>query len=188
MAKFFCQSGTSPKSVEDMYFKHLIFCLNPKFRPSSAILSRYCSKLYEEEKARVKEILRSLNGRVSLSVERLNYNKFNAFGYLSTSDFGGSFSDFICLKVHFIDEDWKLRSWVVSFRSLDAYDDYVGETIQCLSDFGIEDKIYAVTVHSYLDFDEIVDVIKSKLLEKKRLQLDGQFFVYLVVQTFLVQW
>lgn len=87
MAKFFCQSGTSPKSVEDMYFKHLIFCLNPKFRPSSAILSRYCLKLYEEEKARVKEILRSLNGRV----ERLNYNKFNAFGYLSTSDLGDLF-------------------------------------------------------------------------------------------------
>ncbi|XP_015169015.1 zinc finger BED domain-containing protein RICESLEEPER 1-like [Solanum tuberosum] len=176
LAKFFCQSGTPPKSVEDRYFKQLISYLNPKFRPSSAILSRYCLKLYDEEKAKVKEILRSLNGRVSLSVERLKYNKFNDFGYWSTSDFGGSFSDFICLRVHFIDEDWKLRSWVVSFRSLDAYGDYVGETIQCLSDFGIEDKICAVTVHSYLDFDEIVDVIKSKLLEKKRLQLDGQFF------------
>ncbi|KAK4369292.1 hypothetical protein RND71_013084 [Anisodus tanguticus] len=60
--------------------------------------------------------------------------------------------------------------------SLNAYDDYVGETIQCLSDFGIEDKICVVTVHSYLDFDEVVDVNKSKLVEKKRLQLDGQLF------------
>ncbi|XP_015084804.2 zinc finger BED domain-containing protein RICESLEEPER 1-like [Solanum pennellii] len=48
--------------------------------------------------------------------------------------------------------------------------------MQCLSDFGIEDKICAVTVHSYLDFDEVIDVIKSKLLEKKRLHPDGQLF------------
>ncbi|KAH0643889.1 hypothetical protein KY289_034863 [Solanum tuberosum] len=48
--------------------------------------------------------------------------------------------------------------------------------MQCLSDFGIDDKICAVTVHSYLDFDEVIDVIKSKLLEKKRLQPDGQLF------------
>ncbi|XP_059282816.1 zinc finger BED domain-containing protein RICESLEEPER 1-like [Lycium ferocissimum] len=175
MAKFFCQSGTPPKSVDDVAFKQLIACLNPKFRPSSAILSRYCLKLYEEEKAKVKEFLRSLNGRVSVSVERLAYYKFINFGHWTTSDFGESCRDFICLRVHFIDEDWKLRSWV-SFRSLNAYGDYVGETIQCLSDFGIEDKICAVTVHSCLDFDEIVDVIKNKLVEKKRLQLDGQLF------------
>ena len=48
--------------------------------------------------------------------------------------------------------------------------------MQCLSDSGIEDKICAVTVHSYLDFDEVIDVIKSKLLEKKRLHPDGQLF------------
>ncbi|KAK6782783.1 hypothetical protein RDI58_020579 [Solanum bulbocastanum] len=64
MAKFFCQSGTSPKSVEAVHFKKLTAYLNPKFCPSSAILSRYCLELYEEEKAKVKEILRSLNGRI----------------------------------------------------------------------------------------------------------------------------
>ncbi|KAH0645556.1 hypothetical protein KY290_034341 [Solanum tuberosum] len=149
MAKFFCQSGTSPKSVEAVHFKKLTAYLNPKFYPSSAILSRYCLELYEEEKANVKEILRSLNERVSLSTAS---------------------------QVHFISEDWKLISWVVSFKFFDAYDDYVGETMQCLSDFGIEDKICAVTVHSYLDFDEVIDAIKSKLLEKKRLQPDGQLF------------
>ncbi|KAH0648371.1 hypothetical protein KY285_033619 [Solanum tuberosum] len=108
--------------------------------------------------------------------ERLTYNKFNDPGYWPTSDCEETCFDFICLRVHFISEDWKLRSWVVSFKSFDAYDDYVGETMQCLSDFGIEDKICAVTVHSYLDFDEVIDAIKSKLLEKKRLQPDGQLF------------
>ncbi|XP_059275455.1 zinc finger BED domain-containing protein RICESLEEPER 1-like [Lycium ferocissimum] len=176
MAKFFCQAGASPKSIENVHFKKFIAYLNPKFRPSSAILSRYCLELYEEDKAKVKETLQSLNGRVSLSVERLTYNKFNDFSYWPTSDFEETYFDFICLRVHFIDEDWKLRSWVISFRSFDAYDDYVGETIQCLLDFGIEDNICAVTVHSYLDIDETVDAIKSNLLEKKTLQLDGQLF------------
>ncbi|XP_016510530.1 zinc finger BED domain-containing protein RICESLEEPER 1 [Nicotiana tabacum] len=176
MARFFCQSGISPKSIENVYFKNLIAYLNPQTRFSSAILSRYCLKLYEEEKARVKENLRSLNGRVSLSVERLTYNKFHDFGYWRSSDFEENCFDFICLRVHFIDKDWKLRSWVINVRSFGAYDDYIGETIKCLSDFGIGDKVSAVTVHSYLDFDEIIEVIKSKLLEKKRLQLDGQLF------------
>lgn len=55
MATFFCQSGTSPKSVEAVHFKKLTAYLNPKFCPSSAILSRYCLECTRKRKQKLKK-------------------------------------------------------------------------------------------------------------------------------------
>lgn len=63
--------------------------------------------------------------------------------------------DYVCLSAHFIDENWKLRKWVLYFRCL--WD----PSVNCSEDCGMFKSLEALETH---------------VQEKKELQLSGQLF------------
>ncbi|EXB75665.1 hypothetical protein L484_026143 [Morus notabilis] len=84
------------------------------------------------------------------------------------------FFDFVYISMHFIDETWSLKQWVINFCSLRraAYWDAV---VEWLEDWGLKSKISTVTMSSSND-DDIFDYIKAHLQGKKNLSLYGQLF------------
>lgn len=102
-------------------------------------------KIYEEEKVKVKNIFRNMNGQISLSVDVLRYYRRS-----------GNYDEFMCLWSHFIDDSWKPRKWVLHFQHLwDWEDDFISEAIlKTLKDWEIEEKVSTFTSSS-LDEDEV---------------------------------
>ncbi|GMP76196.1 hypothetical protein CsSME_00032977 [Camellia sinensis var. sinensis] len=99
-----------------------------------------------------------MDGQISLSVESLSYAKRN-----------GSTYKFMCLAAHFIDDKWKLKKWVFSFQPLWAEnDDCLDQAI--LKSWHIKGKIAGLTLANINVYDEVVQITKDSVQEKKRLQ------------------
>ncbi|XP_050241295.1 zinc finger BED domain-containing protein RICESLEEPER 2-like [Quercus robur] len=114
-----------------------------------------CLKLYEE--------LRNFDGHISLSVDILSCRKL---------------SEYMCLKAHFIDEDWNLMNWVLNFRRIsELEDDYIVEaTLKALKDWDIGNKIAYITFPTGSVDDKQIDEVKDYVQETKKLQFNGQPF------------
>ena len=119
-----------------------------------------CLKLYKEMKEKSKQVLRKFDGQISLSVDILRCRK----GY-----------EYMCLKAHFIAEDWNLRNWVLNFRRINAsWGDgcLVGAILKALKGWDIGNKIANITFLNYEGIDEVKDYAQ----EAKKLQFNGQLF------------
>lgn len=111
-----------------------------------------CMKVYGERKLGIKEFFENFNGQISLSVDLLRYQKSLSFDYDSEV--------YLCLY----------------FRHLSDSSDDCGEDwgiFKSIQDWGIEDKISAVTT---TNFDYLAEYVKTHIQEKKELQLGGQLF------------
>ncbi|KAL7163353.1 hypothetical protein ACSBR2_039451 [Camellia fascicularis] len=160
LAKFMCLEGR-------LQIVSLVAELFPWFPLDYDSLKDNCLQIYEEDKLRVKHILTNMDGQISLSVESLSYVKRN-----------GSTYEFMCLAAHFIDDKWKLKKWVLSFQPLwvennDCLDQAI---LKSLKDWHIKGKIAGRTLANINVYDEVVQITKDSIQEKKRLQLNGQLF------------
>ncbi|KAL7178372.1 hypothetical protein ACSBR2_031511 [Camellia fascicularis] len=154
LAKFMCLEGR-------LQIVSLVTQLFPWFPLDYDSLKHNCLQIYEEDKLRVKHILTHMDGQISLSVESLSYAKCN-----------GSTYEFMCLAAHFIDDEWKLKKWVLSFQPLWAEnDDCLDQAIlKSLKDWHIKGKIAGLTLANINGYDEVVQITKDSVQEKKRLQ------------------
>ncbi|CAN6551187.1 unnamed protein product [Malus baccata var. baccata] len=168
VADFVCSVEFSPTLVKHPIFRNLALRLNPRFNLTYGMVRRECMKVYGERKLGIKEFFENFNGQISLSVDLLSYQKSLSFDYDSEV--------YLCLYAHFVDENWKLRKCVLYFRHLSDSSDDCGEDwgiFKSIQDWGIEDKISAVTT---TNFDYLAEYVKSHIQEKKELQLGGQLF------------
>ncbi|GFZ11594.1 hypothetical protein Acr_22g0009920 [Actinidia rufa] len=160
LAKLICSLGCP-------YIVSLVKELNPLFPLDYSTLKRNCLQIYEEDKLRVKHNLTNMDGQISLSVDVLRQYNLN-----------GNDVEFMCLTAHFIDERWKLKRWVLGFRCISDDDsdclDYAA--LNSLKDWGIEGKILSFTLAKSDTYTEMGEMIKDRVQEKKRLQLNGQLF------------
>ncbi|XP_059631996.1 zinc finger BED domain-containing protein RICESLEEPER 1-like [Cornus florida] len=126
-----------------------------------------CLKIYEEEKAKVKHFLRHMVGQISLSADILFHETTK-----------GECCFFMSLAANFIDDGWNLKKWVLSFRRIFDGDCGCLDTaiLKSLKDWELEDKISSLTLLDSNAYDEVIEVVKAKVQEKKRLQLSGQLF------------
>ncbi|XP_073355190.1 zinc finger BED domain-containing protein DAYSLEEPER-like [Aegilops tauschii subsp. strangulata] len=116
LVRIFSVHGYPPSiQIHDRFCK-FVASLNPMVKmPAKVDMYRYSRELFDKEKTKLKEKLASLRSRVCLSAYVWHYDLFSAF---------------LCLSVHYIDDEWEkqthiLRSrhvhWNASARDLQGY-------------------------------------------------------------------
>ena len=86
---------------------------------------------------------------------------------------------YICLIAHFIDEEWVLQKRILSFSYMPSPHSGVAiaeKVSLLLSEWGIERKIFPITLDNASSNDVFVQVMKNQLSLKNALLSDGKFF------------
>ncbi|KAL4554093.1 hypothetical protein LXL04_039800 [Taraxacum kok-saghyz] len=124
--------------VSQAIIKHnlpFMFYLNENVITISRNTAKFdVTNLFKREKVRLKTLLESLPGRVSLT------------SYLWTSI---NTDGFLCVTCHFIDTEWKLQKRILNFQHMPPPHNGVCLTEKIsslLSDWGIEKKLFTITL------------------------------------------
>uniref|UniRef100_A0A803M0C4 RING-type domain-containing protein n=1 Tax=Chenopodium quinoa TaxID=63459 RepID=A0A803M0C4_CHEQI len=150
LAKLVCCHKVAPHSFCDGSLTQFVQSLNPLFEGFKfETLERNCLKLYEDDKLKVKDVFSKLGGQISLSVDVHVHEK--------------RCDHYLCLSAHFIDDDWKLRNWVIRYCPV-----YDGTSMGCpsevilksLKEYDIESKILTVTDGGTYGSD-MADIVKE---------------------------
>ncbi|CAK8578866.1 unnamed protein product [Lathyrus sativus] len=157
------------ESGEDLghFFSRLLrssASLNPDIvmPPINAIKS-YILDLYMKEKLKLKQELATIPNRISLTIDLWNSRTHN--------------KTCICLTAHFVDANWKLVNKVLTFCTVYlSGDERCKRMIDCLSDFGIEKKIFSLTLGDSSENDILQEQLKTQLVLQNGLLCDGEFF------------
>ncbi|KAK8594117.1 hypothetical protein V6N13_125927 [Hibiscus sabdariffa] len=137
------------KFVESEGFRKFMSVACPRFRiPSRFTITRDVYQLYLDERIKLKQYLKSSCSKVCLttdtwtSLQRVNY---------------------MCLTVHFIDNDWKLNKKIINFCPISNHKgEAIGMMIEkCLLGWGI-DKLFTVTVDNASSNDVAINYLRKK--------------------------
>ncbi|KAL4637861.1 hypothetical protein ACB092_03G107800 [Castanea dentata] len=121
-------------------------------------------KMYKREKERMKSVLASVPGRVCLT--------FDLWTSIATDGY-------MCVTAHFIDANWVLQKRVLNFCFMPPPHNGVSlfeKVYKLLSMWGIEKKIFCVTLDNASSNDISVDMLRTQLKNKKALVCNGEFF------------
>ncbi|TYG36744.1 hypothetical protein ES288_D13G087700v1 [Gossypium darwinii] len=142
-------------TVEEPGFRYMRIA-SPNFKNiSRQTATRDVLKYYAKERDHVKEELAKSPGLICLTSDNWNLEHTN--------------DEYICITAHWVDKDWKLQKRIIRFRALfPPYDglNIADELVLCLSQWGIDKKIFSIT----LDNASYNDVMVSSIL------CDGAFF------------
>ncbi|KAK6146207.1 hypothetical protein DH2020_020076 [Rehmannia glutinosa] len=132
-------------------------------RISRATTKNDCWTSYELEKKRIKGLLKSVD-KVSITTD------------IWTS---GQNIQYMVMTAHFIDSDWKLQKRILNF--VDVPPPHTGTVVcdalyKCLQDWGIEEKIWTITVDNASYNDSTVRILLDCLSFHKSLPLNSQLF------------
>uniref|UniRef100_A0A803LSQ9 BED-type domain-containing protein n=1 Tax=Chenopodium quinoa TaxID=63459 RepID=A0A803LSQ9_CHEQI len=150
------------KFVEGIGFRHFCGVMEPRFNvPSHITVAKDCFETYLTEKRKLKNVLKRCNSRVSLttdtwtSIQQINY---------------------MCLTVHFIDNDWKLHKRILNFCPISSHkgDDIGKEIEKCLLDWGVE-NIMCIFVDNASSNDTAIGYLRRKINGWKTGVLKGRF-------------
>lgn len=123
-----------------------------------------CLKLHKKLKAQLKDTLHKNSGRISLTADM--WTSCQTEGYL-------------CLTAHYVDANWKLNSRVLNFCHIDT--PHTGKVmynavLSKVQDWGIDDKIFTITLDNASSNDKMQDYLKATLNGRGALVGDGNFF------------
>ncbi|XP_019232938.1 PREDICTED: zinc finger BED domain-containing protein DAYSLEEPER-like [Nicotiana attenuata] len=146
--------------VEGEGFKKLIAKALPNFElPSRVTVARHCLRIYHEEKAKIKNLIK--NQRVCL-----------------TSDTWTSLQNltYMVVSAHWIDDQWNLQKKILNFFPTP---DHKGETIAkgieaCLFGWGIE-NLFTVTLDNASANDATIKHLKLRIDDWKGAILGNEF-------------
>ncbi|KAL4568366.1 hypothetical protein LXL04_023976 [Taraxacum kok-saghyz] len=122
------------------------------------------TNLFKREKVRLKTLLESLLGRVSLTSDL--WTSINTDGFL-------------CVTCHFIDTEWKLQKRILNFQHMPPPHNgvYLTEKISyLLFDWGIEKKLFTITLDNASSNDTFVNLLKGQLSNEGALRSNGDYF------------
>ncbi|CAO2831927.1 unnamed protein product [Amaranthus hypochondriacus] len=166
LARMVCNEGVRPQSFcHDQHFGRIIDTLNPKLRSCLTFksLEQNCMKIYKVEQEKVKETFSKLGRKISVSVDLLLHEKFD------------SVDEYVCISAHFIDDDWKLRKWVVEYcRRFDTDINFPSNAIlKSLKEYDIENKLLIFTS---AETGPLAECVKVHLLDITSFPLDRRLF------------
>ncbi|KAK3225169.1 hypothetical protein Dsin_005031 [Dipteronia sinensis] len=120
-------------------------------------------KLFSREKQKIKTMLENTPGRICLTCDL--WTSINTDGFL-------------CLTAHFLDRNWVLQKKVLIFCIMLPPHDGVSlahkiNTLLC--EWGIEKKIFSITLDNASSNKSFVDLLRSQLNLKKALVCNGEF-------------
>ncbi|CAN6166829.1 unnamed protein product [Urochloa humidicola] len=158
--------GHLPRMVEQDGFRKLVAWLNPTIKmPSDDDLMVNTSNLFQKEKSKMKEELIALRGRVCLSVYMWHYDPV---------------SPFLCLRVHYIDDEWERQEKIIVFRAVDSSCD-VNELsdiiLGAVEQWGLDGKVFCIILDDAFIDDSVASIVKAKLLERNQLTDNRSLFV-----------
>ncbi|KAK1385529.1 hypothetical protein POM88_023264 [Heracleum sosnowskyi] len=153
--------------------KQLMTGLNPNIPFSRGELKRGCLKVYKEEKAKVIQIMENLDSRIAFSMDLLRLDTYGLRRPKPEDSYEQDIFDHMCLRAHFIDDNWKPKSWVLYYGDIDdIMDTGYGKTIlKSISDLRIESKISTVTRGYYNWYTDMIEAVEDLVKEKKTLQI-----------------
>jgi hypothetical protein len=137
--------------------------------PDAPLISRNTLKadfknLHMREKQKVKFMLNDCPGRICLT--------FNLWTSLTTDGY-------MCLTAHFIDKNWVLTKRVLNFSFMPPPYNGISlceKTYNLLEDWGIETKVFSITLDNASSNDVCVSLLRNQLNIKKTLVCEGGFF------------
>lgn len=151
--------------VEYSGFRTYIKYLNPDAPSISRnTLVSDITKMYVCEKEKLKQILAGIRNRICLTSDC--WTACTSEGY-------------ICLTAHFVDRDWKLKSKLLNFTHMPPPHSGVElarKLFGFLKEWGIEKKIFSLTLDNASSNDNMQDILKRQLSMHDSLLCDGDFF------------
>lgn len=121
-------------------------------------------KIYDRERMKLKDIMGRIPNRICLTSDL----------WTATTSEG-----YICLTAHFVDENWKLVSCVLNFCRMKP--PHTGIALEaalfdCLKQWGIDKKIFSITLDNASANDNMKDHLKNHLRVQSNLMGNGEFF------------
>nr|GLL35749.1 zinc finger BED domain-containing protein RICESLEEPER 2-like [Ipomoea trifida] len=153
------------KWVEYRSVRLLCEYLNPDFQfISRNTLASDVLQLYERHKERLKLILKKTTGMLCLTCDV--WTACTNAGY-------------ICLTVHYVDENWVLNNKILSFCDMPPPHsgfELSRKVYDCLVDWEIDSKVFSITLDNASANDVMVRLLKQQLLLQNSLLCGGEFF------------
>ena len=121
--------------------------------------------MYSKENIKVKSLLKSIPGRISLLT-------FDLWSSITTDGY-------ICLTAHFIDKDWMSHKKILSFSSMPPPQNGVNlakKIYTLLFEWGIENKVFALTLDNASANKASIDLLTTQLNMRKSLVCNGEYF------------
>ena len=121
-------------------------------------------KMFSRERIRIKSMLDATPGRICLTSDL--WTSIATDGYLT-------------LTAHFIDKDWVLQKRILNFCFMPPPHTGIAlseKLYALLCDWGIENKVFSLTLDNASANDVSVDLLKDQLNGKKTLISNGAFF------------
>ncbi|KAK8290461.1 hypothetical protein V6Z12_D07G263700 [Gossypium hirsutum] len=154
------------RTVEEPGFKYMMRIASPNFKN----INRYTTArdvlmYYAKERDRVKEEFAKAPGLICLTSDNWNSEHTN--------------DEYICVTAHWVDKDWKLQKRIIRFRALfPPYDglNIADELVLCLSQWGIDKKIFSITLDNASYNDVMVSCLKNRFRANRAILCDGIFF------------
>ncbi|XP_057792675.1 zinc finger BED domain-containing protein DAYSLEEPER-like [Salvia miltiorrhiza] len=133
LAKMVIQHDYPLGLVEQSGFVDFTQSLQSQFSiPSVSRLQEQIMVVYEREKQRLVDLLSGIPGRINLTVELLTSNQSFAYALLTA---------------HFTDHDWKLQRRIFNVVQFpDSETAFANAISACSGDWGIEDKLFSITL------------------------------------------
>src|SRR5438128_44612 len=146
-------------------FRRFAECLNPLFNmPCRTTARNGIMKDFVEKKSELLKILKNSDSRFSLTADMWTSNQ--TLGY-------------ICVICHFIDNEWKMQKRIIKY--IDVKTPHIGaelfkNILNCIQDWGIEDRLFGITLDNAASNNTMVDLLRSNLVDKKVLHVQGKLF------------
>uniref|UniRef100_A0A2N9FMH9 HAT C-terminal dimerisation domain-containing protein n=1 Tax=Fagus sylvatica TaxID=28930 RepID=A0A2N9FMH9_FAGSY len=121
-------------------------------------------KVHRKEKDNIRNMLKSIPGRICLTSDL--WTSITTEGY-------------ICLMAHYVDENWKLKSIILNFCHMPPPHTGIAlseKIFKFLKDWGIEEKVFSITLDNAYNNDNMQDLLKAKLNLRNLLLCGGAFF------------
>lgn len=123
-----------------------------------------CVATYLREKQSIQKVIETMPGRVCLTLDK--WSSCRTVGY-------------VFLTGYYIDSEWKMHRKLLNII-MEAYPDsdsaFSHAVASCLSDWGMEGKLFSVTINQPLS-DAAIDNLRALLSVKNPLMLSGQLLV-----------
>ncbi|KAG2720923.1 hypothetical protein I3760_02G056800 [Carya illinoinensis] len=119
---------------------------------------------------------------ISRNTAKADLIKIDAPGRIClTSDLWTSLSTdgYMCVTAHFLDKKWDLKKRVLNFSFMPPPHNGISlseKIYNLLCEWGIQDKIFALTLDNASSNDVSVDLLRTQLNIKRALVCDGEFF------------
>ncbi|TYG36713.1 hypothetical protein ES288_D13G085200v1 [Gossypium darwinii] len=154
------------RTIEEPGFRYMMRIASPNFKNISRhTVARDVLMHYAKERDHVKEELARALGLICLTSDNWNSEHIN--------------DEYICITAHWVEKGWKLQKRIIRFRALfPPYDglNIADELVLCLSQWGIDKKIFSITLDNASYNDVMVSCLKNCFRANRAILCDGAFF------------